>query len=83
MRLIGVDVGGTFTDIVFTDTDVNRTLTHKVASTPDDPARAFMRGVSEICDTAGVGLGGDRPHLPRHDGRDQRGAAVSRRARRG
>ncbi len=57
MRLIGVDVGGTFTDIVFTDTDVNRTLTHKVASTPDDPARAFMRGVSEICDTAGVGLG--------------------------
>ena len=57
MRLIGVDVGGTFTDIVFTDTDVNRTLTHKVASTPDDPARAFMRGVSEICVTAGVGLG--------------------------
>ena len=56
MLLIGVDVGGTFTDIVFTDTDANRTLTHKVASTPDDPSRAFMRGVSEICTTAGVGL---------------------------
>ncbi len=56
MLLIGVDVGGTFTDIVFTDTEANRTLTHKVASTPEDPSRAFMRGVSEICTTAGVGL---------------------------
>ena len=56
MRLIGVDVGGTFTDIVFTDTDANRTLTHKVASTPEDPSRAFMRGVREICETAEVGL---------------------------
>ena len=44
MQLIGVDVGGTFTDIVFSDTAANRTLTHKVASTPDDPSRAFMRG---------------------------------------
>jgi N-methylhydantoinase A len=56
MRLIGVDVGGTFTDIVFTDTEANRTLTHKVASTPEDPSRAFMRGVQEVCATAGVGL---------------------------
>ena len=54
MRLIGVDVGGTFTDIVFTDTESNVTHTHKVASTPDDPARAFMRGVTEICAAAGV-----------------------------
>jgi N-methylhydantoinase A len=54
MRLIGVDVGGTFTDIVFTDTASNVTHTHKVASTPDDPSRAFMRGVTEICNAAGV-----------------------------
>ncbi len=56
MRLIGVDVGGTFTDIVFTDTESNRTLTHKVASTPDDPARAFLAGVTEICGVAGASL---------------------------
>jgi len=56
MRLIGVDIGGTFTDIVLTDTDSNRTLTHKVSSTPDDPARAFMLGVHEICRSAGVEL---------------------------
>ncbi len=54
MLLIGVDVGGTFTDIVFTDTETNRTLTHKVASTPDDSSRAVMRGVTEICATAGL-----------------------------
>jgi N-methylhydantoinase A/oxoprolinase/acetone carboxylase beta subunit len=54
MRLIGVDVGGTFTDIVYTETDANRTLTHKVASTPDDSSKAFMRGVREICVAAGV-----------------------------
>lgn len=56
MRLVGVDIGGTFTDVVFTDTEANRTLTHKVPSTPDDPSRAFMKGVQEICATAGVGL---------------------------
>ena len=56
MHLIGVDVGGTFTDLVFTDTDVNRTLTHKVASTPDDPSRAVMLGVSEICAQARVAI---------------------------
>lgn len=58
MQLIGVDVGGTFTDVVFTDTAANRTLTHKVSSTPDDPSRAFMRGVEEICRAAGVNLSG-------------------------
>jgi len=56
MLLIGVDVGGTFTDLVFTDTDTGRTLTHKVPSTPDDPARAVMRGVTELCASAGVGI---------------------------
>lgn len=56
MRLIGVDVGGTFTDIVFTDTVSNRTLTHKVASTPDDPSRAFLTGVTEICSAARLPL---------------------------
>ncbi len=49
MLLIGVDVGGTFTDIVLTDTDKNMTAIHKVASTPADPSQAVLRGVREIC----------------------------------
>ena len=37
MRLIGVDVGGTFTDLVYADTDAGQTGVHKVSTTPDDP----------------------------------------------
>ena len=41
---IGVDIGGTFTDIVFLGDD-GRVLTRKVASTPDDYSRAVLDGV--------------------------------------
>jgi N-methylhydantoinase A len=56
MLLIGVDVGGTFTDIVMTNTDSNVTRVHKVASTPDDSSKAVLNGVREICTAAGVAL---------------------------
>ncbi len=56
MLLIGVDVGGTFTDIVLTDTNKNTTLVHKVASTPADPSQAVLRGVQEICERAGSAM---------------------------
>lgn len=58
MLLIGVDVGGTFTDIVLTDTESNRTRTHKVPSTPADPSQAVMRGVGEICAADGIDVAG-------------------------
>jgi N-methylhydantoinase A len=57
MLLIGVDVGGTFTDIVLTDTDKNTTAVHKVASTPADPSQAVLRGVQEICARERIALG--------------------------
>ena len=41
---IGVDIGGTFTDIVFLGDD-GRVLTRKVASTPDDYSRAVLNGI--------------------------------------
>src|SRR6185436_4726829 len=56
MLLIGVDVGGTFTDIVLTNTDSNATLVHKVASTPEDSSVGVLKGVTEICATYGVGM---------------------------
>src|SRR5258708_5515112 len=56
MLLIGVDVGGTFTDIVMTNTDSNVTRVHKVASTPDDSSKAVLNGVREICAAAGAAL---------------------------
>jgi len=54
MRLIGVDVGGTFTDIVFADTDSGRNLIHKVPTTPDDPARGVIAGIVELCEREGL-----------------------------
>ena len=57
MLLIGVDVGGTFTDIVLTDTNKNMTTVHKVASTPADPSRAVLHGVQEICERAAIAVG--------------------------
>ena len=41
---IGVDIGGTFTDIVFLGSD-GQVLTRKVASTPDDYSRAVLDGI--------------------------------------
>src|SRR5258706_8418216 len=54
MRLIGVDVGGTFTDIVFADTETGQTLIHKVPTTPDDPSRGVVAGIGELCERSGL-----------------------------
>lgn len=43
---IGVDTGGTFTDLVLLDD--TRVVTHKVRSTPDDPSRAILAGLAEL-----------------------------------
>ena len=45
-KKIGVDTGGTFTDIVMHTHDA--LFTHKVLSTPQNPARAVIQGVGEI-----------------------------------
>lgn len=45
---IGVDVGGTFTDVFLLDEDTGQLAVHKVSSTPEDPSTAIIRGVSEI-----------------------------------
>ena len=49
MKIIGVDVGGTFTDFVYCDMDTGQVATHKVSTTPDDPSRAIVQGVGELC----------------------------------
>jgi N-methylhydantoinase A/oxoprolinase/acetone carboxylase beta subunit len=54
MKLIGVDVGGTFTDVVLFDTDNNDTAIHKVPTTVDDPSRGVMQGVLELCHNVGA-----------------------------
>ena len=50
---IGIDTGGTFTDIVSVDTITGATEVTKVASTPANPAIGLLRGVNEILTAAG------------------------------
>jgi 5-oxoprolinase (ATP-hydrolysing) len=57
MRRIGVDVGGTFTDLVLVDEESGRITVDKVPSTPDDPARGSVEGINDLCAKAGVALG--------------------------
>jgi N-methylhydantoinase A len=45
--LLGVDIGGTFTDFVLVD-DAGRIRLHKRLTSPDDPARSVGEGVREL-----------------------------------
>jgi N-methylhydantoinase A len=56
MKAIGVDVGGTFTDLVYGDLDSGRIAIHKVPTTPEDPARGVIDGIRALAAAAGVAL---------------------------
>jgi len=51
---IGVDTGGTFTDVVAVDETTGRRYVRKTSSTPDDPSRAFTQGIVELLGDIGV-----------------------------
>ncbi len=57
MKLIGVDVGGTFTDVMYGDTESRDLAIHKVPTTPDDPSRGVIQGLCEICERFDVNRG--------------------------
>lgn len=46
--MVGVDVGGTFTDVTLVDSDKGSIKNHKVPSTPKDPSHAIMTGIEQI-----------------------------------
>ena len=48
MLCAGVDVGGTFTDIVLWDAESRRATVFKLPSTPEDPSIAARNGVGEV-----------------------------------
>src|ERR1700704_529084 len=54
--MIGVDVGGTFTDFFAFDDTTDRILLHKVPSTPANPALAVISGLREFSSRHGIDL---------------------------
>lgn len=54
---LGVDVGGTFTDLLLFDTDTGAFWRHKTPSTPHDSSEGILNGVTAICGKAGITAG--------------------------
>lgn len=58
MARIGVDVGGTFTDLVLEiegeTENRSRVFVHKVPSTPVDQSEGVLKGILEICEIAKI-----------------------------
>ncbi len=52
--MLGVDVGGTFTDLFLSEAASGQTFTAKVPSTPQDSSIGVLNGIERICDTAGI-----------------------------
>lgn len=50
---VGIDIGGTFTDLVFLAAD-GRVLTAKVPSTPDNYSRGIAEGIREVFSARGL-----------------------------
>ncbi|OAH59586.1 MULTISPECIES: hydantoinase/oxoprolinase family protein [Bacillaceae] len=54
MIRIGVDVGGTFTDLILVDELTNKIHVHKVPSTIEDQSIGVINGIQELCKNADV-----------------------------
>ena len=56
LKRIGIDIGGTFTDLVLWDDDADSVVIHKRPSTPENPSIAGLEGVRELCEISGTNL---------------------------
>ena len=53
---LGVDVGGTFTDVLLAEEGSGRTWRAKTASTPADQSAGVLTGIAKVCTEAGIDL---------------------------
>lgn len=60
--LIGVDIGGTFTDVVALDRGSGGRASVKVLTSPDDPLVAVLQGLEKLLGRYDIGIG-DVDHL--------------------
>ena len=51
---LGVDVGGTFTDLLLIEEETGHAWTAKVPSTPQDSSQGVLHGIERICGYAGI-----------------------------
>ncbi len=53
MKRVGVDVGGTFTDLIYVDDEAGVIRVHKLPTTPGDPSQGTIQGIEEVTSGAG------------------------------
>jgi N-methylhydantoinase A/oxoprolinase/acetone carboxylase beta subunit len=53
MKRVGVDVGGTFTDLIYVDDEAGVIRVHKLPTTPEDPSQGTVQGIREVAAEAG------------------------------
>ena len=51
---LGVDVGGTFTDLLLVDESSGQTYMAKVLSTPEDSSIGVLHGIDRICEESNI-----------------------------
>ena len=78
---IGVDIGGTFTDLVYYDDETGETVEGKVPTVPHAPEEGVVAAVSGHVPRAVIEKGRVLPAW--HDGRPQRAPGAARRQGRG
>ena len=54
MKRVGVDVGGTFTDLIYVDDEAGQILVHKLPTTPADPSQGTVQGIRDLAADAGI-----------------------------
>src|SRR6266540_891763 len=52
VKRLGVDVGGTFTDLIYVHDEAGKILVHKVLTTPEDPSQGTVQGIRELTEEA-------------------------------
>ncbi len=51
---LGVDVGGTFTDLILVNEETGEFFSAKVPSTPHDSSIGVLNGIARVCQSAGI-----------------------------
>ena len=51
---LGIDIGGTFTDLVLTDLHAGRNHIGKALTTPKEPARGVLSGLTKVIQRSGI-----------------------------
>ncbi|MBI3078543.1 MAG: hydantoinase/oxoprolinase family protein [Deltaproteobacteria bacterium] len=62
MYRVGIDIGGTFTDLIMVDEATGERFISKVLTTPKDPSVGAMQGLRELLEARGI-QGADVTHV--------------------